>query len=666
MSREWGIGNRESQVQKQEASQPSNESRETAVSIPHSPFPIPGDGGDAVAAYLQQHEHKPLLRFITCGSVDDGKSTLIGRLLYDSKRLFDDQLAALSADSKRHGTRGGEIDYALLLDGLAAEREQGITIDVAYRYFDTDKRKFIVADCPGHEQYTRNMATGASSADVAVVLVDARKGLLTQTHRHSYIVSLLGIRHVVLAVNKMDLVAFDQATFDAIVASYRALAAQLGIAQVQCIPLSALDGDNLSQRSARTPWYGGPALLEYLEGLDLAARDADSGLRLPVQWVNRPNQQFRGFAGTLAAGQVRPGDAVVVLPSARRSTVARVLDGNGDVDRAVAGQAVTLTLADEIDISRGDVIAAADDPPEVADQFAAHVLWMDDAALLPGRPYWLKLGTRTVSASVSEIKHRIDVNTQERLAAKRLELNEVGYCNLSLDESIVFEPYARNRALGGFILIDRQSNATVAAGTLDFALRRAGNVHWQHLDVDRAARARIKGQAPKVLWFTGLSGAGKSTVANLVDKRLHALGYHTFILDGDNVRHGLNRDLGFTDEDRVENIRRVAEVARLMADAGLIVLVSFISPFRAERRMARERFAAGEFVEVFVDVPLHVAEARDVKGLYAKARAGQIPNFTGIDSPYEAPEQPELHLRADGDNAEALAAQVLGWLDAHD
>ncbi|WP_369915823.1 sulfate adenylyltransferase subunit CysN [Xanthomonas sp. NCPPB 3005] len=666
MSREWGIGNRESQVQKQAASPPSDESQETAVSIPDSLFPSPGDGGDAVAAYLQQHEHKPLLRFITCGSVDDGKSTLIGRLLYDSKRLFDDQLAALSADSKRHGTRGGEIDYALLLDGLAAEREQGITIDVAYRYFDTDKRKFIVADCPGHEQYTRNMATGASTADVAVVLVDARKGLLTQTRRHSYIVSLLGIRHVVLAVNKMDLVDFDQATFDAIVASYRALAAQLGIAQVHCIPLSALDGDNLSQRSARTPWYGGPALLEYLEGLDLAARDADSGLRLPVQWVNRPNQQFRGFAGTLAAGQVRPGDAVVVLPSARRSTVARVLDGAGDVDRAVAGQAVTLTLADEIDISRGDVIAAADDPPEVADQFAAHVLWMDDAALLPGRPYWLKIGTRTVSASVSEIKHRIDVNTQERLAAKRLELNEVGYCNLSLDESIVFEPYARNRALGGFILIDRQSNATVAAGTLDFALRRAGNVHWQHLDVDRAARARIKGQSPKVLWFTGLSGAGKSTVANLVDKRLHALGYHTFILDGDNVRHGLNRDLGFTDEDRVENIRRVAEVARLMADAGLIVLVSFISPFRAERRMARERFAEGEFVEVFVDVPLHVAEARDVKGLYAKARAGQIPNFTGIDSPYEAPEQPELHLRADGDNAEALAAQVLGWLDAHD
>ncbi|AJC47379.1 sulfate adenylyltransferase subunit CysN [Xanthomonas sacchari] len=664
MSRDSGIGNRESQVPKQ-ASLPSDASQETAVSIPHSPFPIPV-GGDAVAAYLQQHEHKPLLRFITCGSVDDGKSTLIGRLLYDSKRLFDDQLAALGADSKRHGTRGGAIDYALLLDGLAAEREQGITIDVAYRYFDTDRRKFIVADCPGHAQYTRNMATGASTADVAVVLVDAAKGVLTQTRRHSYIVALLGIRHVVLAVNKMDLVDFARGTFETIAADYRALAAQLGIADVQCIPLSALEGDNLSQRSARMPWYAGPALLEHLEGVQLDARTADSGLRLPVQWVNRPNAQFRGFAGTVAAGAVQPGDAVVVLPSARRAQVAQVLVGAEPVARAVAGQAVTLTLAEEIDVSRGDVIAAAGDPPEVADQFAAHVLWMDDAALLPGRPYWLKIGARTVAASVTEIKHRIDVNTQERLAAKRLELNEVGYCNLALDQPIAFAPYAQDRTLGGFILIDRHSNATVAAGTLDFALRRAGNVHWQHLDVDKAARARIKGQTPKVLWFTGLSGAGKSTIANLVDKRLHALGYHTFILDGDNVRHGLNRDLGFTEEDRVENIRRVAEVARLMTDAGLIVLVSFISPFRAERQLARERFGEGEFLEVFVDVPLPVAEARDVKGLYAKARAGLIPNFTGIDSPYEAPERPELHLHADGDNAEALAAQVLAALGLQD
>ncbi|WP_313642624.1 sulfate adenylyltransferase subunit CysN [Stenotrophomonas sp.] len=612
-----------------------------------------------IATYLQQHESKPLLRFITCGSVDDGKSTLIGRLLYESKRLFDDQLVALEADSRRHGTQGERIDYALLLDGLAAEREQGITIDVAYRYFDTDRRKYIVADCPGHEQYTRNMATGASTADVAVVLVDARKGLLTQTHRHSYIISLLGIGQVVLAVNKMDLVDYDQAVFERIVAEYRALATQLGIANVQAIPLSALEGQNLSTRSAATPWYSGPSLIEHLDTVELREHDAASGLRLPVQWVNRPNQDFRGFAGTIAAGQVRVGDEVVVLPSARRSTVKQVLGPDGPLAVASTGQAVTLTLADEIDVSRGDVIAAAGDPPEVADQFAAHVLWMDDAALLPGRPYWLQIGSRTVAANISEIKHRVDVNTQERLAAKRLELNEVGYCNLSLDEPVAFAPYAQNRSLGGFILIDRQTNATVAAGTLDFALRRAGNVHWQHLDVDKAARARIKGQQPKVLWFTGLSGAGKSTVANQVEKRLHAQGVHTFLLDGDNVRHGLNRDLGFTDEDRVENIRRVAEVARLMADAGLVVLVSFISPFRAERQMARERFEDGEFIEVFVDVPLEVAEARDVKGLYRKARAGQIPNFTGIDSPYEAPENPELHLHADTDSVPAMVEQVL-------
>ncbi|WP_419745373.1 sulfate adenylyltransferase subunit CysN [Xanthomonas phaseoli] len=631
---------------------------ENAFAIPDSRLPNPG----SIGAYLQQHESKPLLRFITCGSVDDGKSTLIGRLLYDSKRLFDDQLAALESDSRRHGTQGGGIDYALLMDGLAAEREQGITIDVAYRYFDTDRRKFIVADCPGHEQYTRNMATGASTADVAVVLVDARKGLLTQTRRHSYIVSLLGIRHVVLAVNKMDLVDYDAQVFADIAEGYAALAAQLGIAQVQCIPLSALAGENLSSASTQMPWYSGPHLLQHLDTVQLEPPDAGSGLRLPVQWVNRPTAQFRGYAGTIAAGQVRAGDAVVVVPSGRRTQVASVRDANGEVDSARAGQAVTLTLRDEIDVSRGDIIAAIDDPPEVADQFAAHLLWMDDAALLPGRPYWLKIGTRTVTVSVSEIKHKVDVNTQERLAAKRLELNEVGYCNLALDEPIAFSPYARNRVLGGFILIDRQSNATVAAGTLEFALRRAGNVHWQHLDVDRSARARIKGQAPRVLWFTGLSGAGKSTVANLVDKRLHALGYHTFILDGDNVRHGLNRDLGFTDEDRVENIRRVAEVARLMADAGLIVLVSFISPFRAERQLARERFEQGEFVEVFVDVPLAVAEARDVKGLYRKARAGQIPNFTGIDSPYEAPQNPEIHLHADGENVEALAHHVLEYL----
>ncbi len=612
-----------------------------------------------IANYLKQHEEKPLLRFITCGSVDDGKSTLIGRLLYDSKRLFDDQLATLSADSKRHGTRGGEIDYALLLDGLAAEREQGITIDVAYRYFDTERRKFIVADCPGHEQYTRNMATGASTADLAVVLVDARKGLLTQTRRHTYIVSLLGIRHVVLAVNKMDLVGYDQAVFDEIVAGYQALAAQLGIAQTTCIPLSALNGDNLSTHSDAMPWYTGPTLLEHLETVEMSVQGSDGGLRLPVQYVSRPHQNFRGFAGTIASGRARRGDEIVALPSGRRSRIAQVFVADREAEFAQAGQAVTLTLTDEIDISRGDVIAAGGDPAEVADQFAAHVLWMDDNALLPGRPYWLKIGARTVAATVSEIKHRIDVNTQEALAAKRLELNEVAYVNLSLDEPIPFAPYAENRALGGFILIDRHSNNTVAAGTLDFALRRAGNVHWQHLEVDKAARARIKGQQARVLWFTGLSGAGKSTIANLVDKRLHALGYHTFLLDGDNVRHGLNRDLGFTDEDRVENIRRVAEVARLMADAGLIVLVSFISPFRAERQMARARFEPGEFLEIFVDVPLALAEERDVKGLYRKARAGEIPNFTGIDSPYERPEHAELRLDAGSETPEKLAAEVL-------
>ncbi len=627
-----------------------------------NPLPTGDTAAAAVAAYLHQHETKGLLRFITCGSVDDGKSTLIGRLLYESKGLFEDQLAALGQDSRRHGTQGDAIDYALLLDGLAAEREQGITIDVAYRFFSTDKRKFIVADCPGHEQYTRNMATGASTADVAVVLVDARKGLLTQTRRHSYIVSLLGIRDVVLAVNKMDLVGYDQAVFDDIVAGYGELAAQLGIDRVAAIPLSALRGDNLLQRSPQTPWYQGPSLLEYLETVVPVQRGSTTGFRLPVQWVNRPNQDFRGFAGSIAAGVVKPGDEVDALPSRRRSKVARVIGPRGDQDAAVAGQAITLTLADELDISRGDVIAAAQEPPQVADQFAAHVLWMDEQRLLPGRPYWLKIGARTVSASVTEIKHKVDANTQEQLAAKHLELNEVGYCNLYLDHAIAFEPYAENRELGGFILIDRQTNATVGAGTIDFALRRAGNIHWQHVDVDKAARARSKAQVPRCVWFTGLSGSGKSTVANLVEKRLHAMGHHCYILDGDNVRHGLNKDLGFTDEDRVENIRRVAEVARLMVDAGLIVLVSFISPFRAERRMARELFEPGEFVEVFVDTPLEVAERRDVKGLYAKARAGRIPNFTGIDSPYEAPEHPELVLDTVHETAEALAQRVIAEL----
>jgi len=568
------------------------------------------DAGAHVAAYLQQHETKSLLRFITCGSVDDGKSTLIGRLLHDTKLLLDDQVAALEADSRRHGTQGGDIDFALLVDGLAAEREQGITIDVAYRFFGTDKRKFIVADCPGHEQYTRNMATGASTADLAVVLVDARKGLLTQTRRHSYIVSLLGIKHVLLAVNKMDLVGYDETVFNDIVAGYRELAATLGIPSVTCIPLSALKGDNMLERSAATPWYGGETLLEHLENVQVEHDVRDTGFRMPVQWVCRPDQNFRGFAGTIVAGSIAPGAEIAVLPSGQRSRVARIVTADGDLALAGAGQAVTLTLADEIDASRGDVIAAANNPPEVADQFAAHLLWLGEHQLLPGRPYWLKIGARTVGATITEIKHKVDVNTQEELAAKSLELNEVAQVNLYLDQPVPFEAYADNHALGAFILVDRQSNATVAAGTLDFALRRAGNIHWQHVDVDKAARARIKHQQPRCLWFTGLSGSGKSTIANLVEKKLLAMGQHTYLLDGDNVRHGLNKDLGFTDEDRVENIRRVAEVARLMVDAGLIVLVSFISPFRAERRMAREMFAEGEFVEVFVDTPLALAEQR--------------------------------------------------------
>lgn len=631
-----------------------------AFANPQSRISHPVD--DSIAGYLQQHEHKSLLRFITCGSVDDGKSTLIGRLLHDTRLLFDDQLAALDADSRRHGTQNGEIDFALLVDGLAAEREQGITIDVAYRFFGTEKRKFIVADCPGHEQYTRNMATGASTAALAVVLVDARKGLLTQTRRHSYIVSLLGIRHVLLAVNKMDLVDFDQAVFERIAGEYRELAAQLGIEHVTAVPLSALHGHNLTERSAQTPWYHGPSVLEHLESVDTERSAAELGFRLPVQWVNRPNQDFRGFAGTIAAGTVRPGDEVVALPSGRRSQVRRIVTADGDLKVAGAGQAVTLTLADELDISRGDVIANAAQPAQVADQFAVHLLWMDTQPLLPGRSYWLKIGARTVSASITEIKHKVDVNSQAQLAAKHLELNEVAYCNLSLDQPIAFEAYLDNRELGSFILIDRQSHATVAAGTVDFALRRAGNIHWQPVDVDKAARARSKHQKPRCVWFTGLSGSGKSTIANLVDKQLHALGHHSFVLDGDNVRHGLNKDLGFTDEDRVENIRRVAEVAKLMTDAGLIVLVSFISPFRAERRLARELFEDGEFVEVFVDTPLAEAERRDVKGLYAKARAGKIPNFTGIDSPYEAPEAAELQLDTLEHDAQALAQRVIDYL----
>ena len=601
-----------------------------------------------------------LLRFITCGSVDDGKSTLIGRLLHDSRQLTDDQLSTLVADSRRVGTQGDDIDYALLVDGLDAEREQGITIDVAYRHFRTPHRRFIVADCPGHVQYTRNMATGASTADLAVVLVDARKGLLSQTRRHSWIVRLFGIRQIVLAVNKMDLVDYDESIFRDIENKYRTLAAAMGITSAAAIPVSALRGDNLIAASIRTPWYKGPSLLEALEtAVPSMATTGEGGFHLPVQWVNRSSPDFRGYAGTISRGLAQVGEDIVILPSGKRTRLARIVTADGDLTTAEAGQAITVTLQDEIDVARGDVIASTQSPPEVADQFAVHLLWMDDAPLLPGRSYWLKVGARTVAASVTDIKHRIDVDTQAELAAREIGLNEVAVCNLSLAEAIPFTPYAEDRTLGGFILIDRQSNATVSAGTIDFALRRAANIHWQATSINQSARASSLGQMPRCVWFTGLSGSGKSTIANLVEKKLQALGKHAYILDGDNVRHGLNRDLGFTDADRVENIRRVAEVAKLMTDAGLIVLVSFISPFGAERRLARGLFGKDEFIEVFVDTPLDVAEARDAKGLYAKARAGQIPNFTGIDSPYEAPETPELILDTVSQSSEALAEQVV-------
>ncbi|WP_454885757.1 sulfate adenylyltransferase subunit CysN [Sphingomonas oryzagri] len=602
-----------------------------------------------IEAYLAQHQRKSLLRFITCGSVDDGKSTLIGRLLYDSKMIFEDQLAALEADSRRVGTQGQAIDFALLVDGLAAEREQGITIDVAYRFFATEKRKFIVADTPGHEQYTRNMVTGASTADLAVILIDARKGVLTQTRRHSYLAHLIGVRHLVLAVNKMDLVGYDRATYDAIIADYRAFADSIGIAGFTAIPISGLAGDNITSRSANTPWHDGPTLIEHLETIEVD-QDAAAGqpFRLPVQWVNRPNLDFRGFSGLIASGTVKPGDAVRVLPSGKTSTVARVVTFDGDLDEAVAGQSVTLTLTDEIDCSRGDVIAPADNPPQAADQFEATFVWMAEEAMLPGRPYWLKLGTQTVTAQVQSPKYQVNVNDAgglgSQLAARTLELNAIGVANLSTDRPLVYEPYGENRTLGGFILIDKISNATVAAGILHFALRRAENVHWQAIDVSRERRAALKNQKPAVVWLTGLSGAGKSTIANLVDRKLARMNRHSFLLDGDNVRHGLNRDLGFTDADRVENIRRVGEVAKLMTDAGLIVLTAFISPFRAEREMVRRMMADAEFIEVHIDTSLAEAERRDVKGLYKKARSGQLKNFTGIDSPYEPPETPEIRI----------------------
>lgn len=613
--------------------------------------------------YLKMHEHKSLLRFITCGSVDDGKSTLIGRLLFESKMLFEDQLAAVEADSRKFGTQGEELDLALLVDGLAAEREQGITIDVAYRFFSTDKRKFIVADTPGHEQYTRNMITGASTADAAIMMVDARKGLLPQTRRHSYLVSLLGIRHIVVAINKMDLVEYSQAAYNSIVQDYRELAEHLGLEQITFIPMSAFKGENITEPSAKMPWYTGPALIDFLENAEV---DEDAYLNAPfrmqVQWVNRPNLDFRGFTGTIASGKIRPGDRIRVQPSGHESTVARIVTMDGDLDEAIVGQSITLTTTDEIDISRGDVISTVAAPAEIADQFEATINWMHEEHLLPGRPYLMKIGTRTVTTTITDIKYQVNVNTRQHMAAKTLELNDIGVCNISLDRAIAFDPYKQNRDMGSFILIDRLSNNTIGAGMINFALRRAHNIHMQPVDVDKAARTRIKGQKSAVLWFTGLSGAGKSTIANAVEKRLHAMGHHTYLLDGDNVRHGLNKDLGFTDVDRVENIRRIAEVSKLMVDAGLIVLSAFISPFRSERDMARQMLEDNEFIEIHVNTPLATAEERDVKGLYRKARAGELTNFTGIDSPYEAPESPELRIDTALTEVEAAVEKIIADL----
>lgn len=616
-----------------------------------------------IRSHLVAQESKSLLRFITCGSVDDGKSTLIGRMLYDSKMIFEDQLDALETDSKRVGTQGENIDFALLVDGLAAEREQGITIDVAYRFFATDKRKFIVADTPGHEQYTRNMATGASTADLAILLVDARRGILTQTRRHAFIATSLGIKKLVLAINKMDLMNFDQSVFEDIEADFLDFADELAVGlEVQAIPLSALSGVNITSLSDKTPWYKGPSLIEYLETVPVDDERLDAPFRLPVQYVSRPNLDFRGFAGQIPCGSVRVGDQVKTLPSAKETTVTRILSAERDVDEAVAGESVTICFADEVDTSRGDLICAADNPAEVADQFQARIFWMAEQDMLPGRRYLMKIGSKTVTAQINETKYKIDMADLQDRPSRLLSLNEVGVCTLGLDEPVPYDPYNQVRETGGFILIDRLTNNTVGMGLIDFALRRAGNIHWQALDVNKSAHAGQKGQRPAILWFTGLSGSGKSTIANALQKRLFAMDRHTYLLDGDNVRHGLNRDLGFTDADRVENIRRVAEVSKLMVDAGLITLVSFISPFRSERRMARNMVEDSEFIEIHVDTPLSVAEDRDVKGLYKKARAGEIKNFTGIDSPYEAPNNPEIRIDTTNVSADDAAAQIIDWM----
>ncbi len=616
-----------------------------------------------IVEYLEEQRQKETLRFITCGSVDDGKSTLIGRLLYESKCIFDDQLKALESDSKRYGTQGEKIDFALLVDGLEAEREQGITIDVAYRFFATDRRRYIVADTPGHEQYTRNMATGASTAQLAILLIDARKGILPQTRRHHRIVTMMGIRHIVLAVNKMDLVGYDAAVFNRIEADYRVFAKDATLDTLQAIPLAAIHGDNVLKTSEAMPWYTGPTLFEHLDTVDVSHTAAREAFRLPVQWVNRPNLNYRGFCGRIAEGKVRPGDAVRILPSGRTTTVRSIDFWEDQLPEAEAGASITLTLNDEVDVSRGDLIVAADAPPEVADQFQVRILWMAEEPMVPGRSYWMKVHAKEITATVMEIKHREDVNTGAHLAAKVLNLNEIAVATLVTSQPVVFEPYTTNRILGGFILIDRLTFATVGAGMVDFALRRASNIHWQALELGKLQRAMLKHQTPRCIWFTGLSGSGKSTVANMLEKRLHADGRHTYMLDGDNVRHGLNRDLGFSEADRVENLRRVGEVAKLMVDAGLIVLVSFISPFRADRQTARELFEPGEFIEVHVDTPLAECERRDVKGLYAKARRGELKNFTGIDSPYEPPVAAELVIDTSKDNPEACALQVLKLIE---
>ena len=616
-----------------------------------------------IRGYLEAHENKSLLRFITCGSVDDGKSTLIGRMLYDSKMIFEDQLDALESDSKRVGTQGENIDFALLVDGLTAEREQGITIDVAYRFFSTDKRKFIVADTPGHVQYTRNMATGASTADLAILLIDARRGVLEQTRRHAFIASSLGIRKLVLAINKMDLQNYEQSVFDDIESDFIEFAEELATGiEIQAIPMSALEGTNITTKSEQTPWYDGPSLMEYLETVPVDDDRLNAPFRLPVQYVNRPNLDFRGFSGQIPSGTVKVGDRVKTLPSAKETTVTRILSGDQDVQEAMAGESVTVCFADEVDTSRGDLICTAESPARVADLFQARIFWMADDKMLPGRRYLMKIGSKTVTAQVNETKYRIEMSDLQDRPARDLSLNEVGVCTLSLDQAIPFDPYNEIRETGGFILIDRLNNNTVGMGMIDFALRRAGNIHWQSVDVNKEAHSAQKNQKPAVLWFTGLSGSGKSTIANALQKRLYSIDRHTYLLDGDNVRHGLNRDLGFTDADRVENIRRVSEVSKLMVDAGLITLVSFISPFRSERRMARNMVEDGEFVEVFVNTPLNVAEQRDVKGLYKRAREGKIKNFTGIDSPYEPPTEPEIEIDTTKVSADEAAEIIVDWM----